>query len=72
MAFHKNLTKVRFAAVIIAILLLIRWIVIFVATLLFNAAGVKNILVDSIAIAVYVSLIILGTRVKDKDQQAAA
>lgn len=69
MAFQKNLSKVRYAASIFAILLLVRWIVIFTATLLYIPGGVKNILVDTIAIAIFVSLIILGTKVKDKHQQ---
>jgi hypothetical protein len=47
-----------------------RWIVIFGGTLLYNASGFKNILVDSIAIAIYVSLIILGTKVKDRQVDA--
>lgn len=66
MSVHKNLSKVRYAALIIAILLIIRWIVIFGGTLLYNPAGLKNILVDTIAIAIYVSLILFGTKVKDK------
>ena len=70
MSFHKNLSKVKYAASIIAILLVIRWIVILGGTLLYNASGLKNILIDSIAIAVYVSLIFLGTKVKDKQVEA--
>ena len=66
MSFHNNLSKVKYAASIIAILMIIRWIVIFGGTLLYNASELKNILIDSIAIAIYVSLIILGTKVKDK------
>ncbi|HET9433108.1 MAG TPA: hypothetical protein VFO37_05090 [Chitinophagaceae bacterium] len=66
MSFHNDLSKVRYAASIIAILMIIRWIVIFGGTLLYNASGLKNILIDSIAIAIYVSLIIFGTKVKDK------
>ena len=60
------MSKVKYAASIIAILMIIRWIVIFGGTLLYNASELKNILIDSIAIAIYVSLIILGTKVKDK------
>nr|MBC7613927.1 hypothetical protein [Pseudopedobacter sp.] len=66
MAFHKDLSKVRFAPWIIAIIIIIRWIVIFGGTLLYNAEGLKSTLIDSIAIVIYVSLIILGIRVKDK------
>lgn len=70
MSFHNNLSKVKYAALIIAILLIVRWIVIFGGTLLYNASGLKNILIDSIAIAIYVSLIILGTKVKYKQVEA--
>ncbi|HET6766834.1 MAG TPA: hypothetical protein VFH08_05530 [Chitinophagaceae bacterium] len=70
MSFHNNLSKVKYAASIIAILMMGRWIVIFGGTLLYNASGLKNIVTDSIAIAIYVSLIILGTKVKDKQIEA--
>jgi hypothetical protein len=66
MSVHKDLSKVRFAAWVIAILMIVRWIVIFGSTILYNAEGLKSILIDSIAIIVYVSLVILGARVKDK------
>jgi hypothetical protein len=66
MSVHKDLAKVRFAAWTIAILMMVRWIVIFGSTILYNAEGLKNILIDSIAIIVYVSIIILGIRVKTK------
>jgi hypothetical protein len=57
---------VRVAAWLIAVLMIVRWIVIFGGTLLQNPSGLKSTLVDSIAIVIYVSLIILGTRIKDK------
>ena len=66
MSVHNDLSKVRFAAWLIAILMIARWIVIFGGTLVHNASGLKNTLIDSIAIVVYVSLIVLGTRVKDR------
>jgi len=66
MSFQSNLSKVRFAAWLIAILMIVRWIVIFGGTLLYSTSGLKNILIDSIAIVIYVSLVMLGTRVKDK------
>lgn len=66
MSVHKDLSNVRFAAWMIAILMIVRLIVIFGGTLLYNASALKNTLIDSIAIVIYVSLIVLGTRVKDK------
>ena len=70
MSVQKNLSRVRFAATVIAVLMIIRWIVIFGGTLLYNASALKNILVDTIAIAIYVFLIFLGTKVKDKQVAA--
>lgn len=69
MSFYKDLSKVRFAAWIIAILMIVRWIVIFGGTLLYNASSLKNTLTDSVAIVIYVALIIAGTRVKDKQTE---
>lgn len=58
MSLQKNLEKARYAASAIAILMIIRWIVIFGGTSLYNASGLKSIVIDSVAIAIYVSLII--------------
>ncbi|MBK9566097.1 MAG: hypothetical protein IPO37_13235 [Saprospiraceae bacterium] len=65
MAFQKDLSKVRFAAWIIVIIMIVRWTVIFGGTLFYNSDGLKNTLVDSIAIVIYISLIILGIRVSN-------
>jgi hypothetical protein len=66
MSFHKDLSKVRFTALLIAILMILRWIVIFGGTLLYNSEALKNIVIDSIAILIYVLLILSGMRVKGK------
>ena len=66
MAFHKDLSKVRFTAWMIALLMIVRLVVIVVGTWLYDASGLENVLIDSIAIVIYVSIIILGIRVKDK------
>ena len=70
MSFYKDLSKVRFAAWIIAILMIVRWVVIFGGTLLYNASSLKSTLTDSIAIVVYVVLIIAGTHVKDRKTES--
>ncbi len=69
MAFYKDLSKVRFAAWMVGIIMISRWIVIFGSTLLKNKTDIFGILTDSIAMAVLVALIILGTRVKNKDKK---
>ena len=64
MAFSKDLPKVRFAALVIALIIIVRWMVIFSVTLLYSPSRVKDILIDSIAIVIYISLIVLGIRNK--------
>ncbi len=66
MAFYKDLSKVKFTAWFIAIIIIARWGVIFGSTLSKNINGLTDTLSDLIAIIIYVGLIILGTRTKDK------
>ena len=66
MAFYKDLSKVKFTAWFIAIIIIARWGVIFGNTLSKNINGLTDTLSDLIAIIIYVGLIILGTRTKDK------
>jgi len=66
MAFYKDQPKIKFTAWLIAIIIIARWAVIFFSTLLNNASGITGTLIDSIAIIVFVALIILGTIKKDK------
>jgi hypothetical protein len=66
MAFYKDLSKVRFAARLIAIVMISRWGVIFGGTLFNNKNGLIDILPDLLVINIYVGLIVLGTRIKDK------
>jgi hypothetical protein len=68
MAFHKDLSKVRFTAWLIAVMIIARWGVVFGSTLFKNTNGLPDTLPDLIAIIIYVGLIILGTRVKNKIQ----
>lgn len=66
MAFYKDLSKVRFTAWIIAVIMIARWGVIFVSTLSLNINALTTNLTDFIVIIIYVGLIILGTRVRNK------
>lgn len=68
MAFYKDSAKVKFTAWMVAIIILARWGIIFGSTLLKDFGGIKNILIDSVAIIIFVGLIILGIRKKDKIQ----
>lgn len=70
MAFQKSLSKVRFAAWIIIIILALRWIAISTFTMMNSGAGIMQILPDTVAIFVVIILLVLGTRVRDKVSNA--
>ena len=61
MSISSDLSKAKFAAFLIAVILIARLVVIVSSTLLKNKKGLAEILVDSIAIIVLVGLIIVGT-----------
>jgi len=66
MSIYKDLSKVRFAAWMIGIIMIARWLVIFGSTLSKNKMAISEIMTDTIAIFIVIGLIILGTRVKDR------
>ena len=66
MSFQTDQSKIRFAAWLIAAILIVRLMVILGVTALLDVSGLKDTLIDSIAIVIYVALIIQGTRMKKK------
>lgn len=66
MAFQKRMSKVKFVAWLIIIILAMRWIVITLFTLLNNSGNVMQIMADTAAIFLVIVLLLLGTKVKDK------
>ncbi|MEH7393078.1 hypothetical protein V7149_15275 [Bacillus sp. JJ1503] len=66
MSFQSDRSKVRFAAWMIAAILIVRLIVILGVTALLDVSALKDTIIDSIAIAIYVALIILGTAMNKK------
>lgn len=62
MAFNKDQSRVKFAAWTIMSLIAARWLVLFISTLIRDVTGIGNVLVDSIAIIIYIGLILLGIR----------
>ncbi|MBW7452983.1 hypothetical protein ACFOLF_37515 [Paenibacillus sepulcri] len=64
MSFQNERSKIRFAAWMIAAILIVRLMVILGVTALIDTSGLTATLIDSIAIVIYVALIILGTRMK--------
>jgi len=69
MSFQKEKSKVQFVAWIIAVMLGIRLMVILGVTVMFDVSALTDTLIDSVAIVFYIALIILGTRMKDKQNQ---
>ncbi|HBE77227.1 MAG TPA: hypothetical protein DDW65_05530, partial [Firmicutes bacterium] len=69
MAFYKNMSKVRFAAWMIAAIMIIRWGVIFGSTMFHGINSLTDTLTDLIVIIIYVGLILLGARKKDQNHQ---
>lgn len=66
MAFYKDTTKIKFTAWIIAIIIIARWVIILISTLLKDFNGIGNVLIDSAAIIIFVGLILLGIRRNEK------
>ena len=62
MSVYKDLSKVKFTAWMIALMIFARWVVIFGSTLFQNKNSVTDTLIESIVILVFVGLIILGAR----------
>ncbi|WP_083849023.1 hypothetical protein [Bacillus timonensis] len=66
MSFHADQSKIRFSAWLIVIILIVRLLVILGVTASFEVSVLQDTLIDSIAIVIYVALIILGIRMKKK------
>ena len=67
MSCQSEQSKIRFAAWMIAAILIVRLMVILGITALLDVAALTDTLIDSIAIAIYIALILLGTK-KRKQQ----
>jgi hypothetical protein len=66
MAFSKNMSKVKFVAWLIIVILAIRWFIITYFAMSGNNGNVKQLLLETVTIFVVITLLILGTKVKDK------
>ena len=66
MSFQSEQSRVQFAAWVIVAFLIVRLMVILGVTALLNASALTDTFIDSIAIVIYVALIILGTTMKKK------
>ena len=69
MAFYSERAKVRIVAWLIAVVLLTRWFVILIFTLMQDSASLQGMLADTIAIILLVVLLLIGARVKEKEQE---
>lgn len=72
MSFQSESSRFRFSAWMIVAILIIRLLVILGVTALFDLSALSETLIDSIAIVIYVSLIVLGILVKKKQSPEAA
>jgi len=66
MACIRDFSKVRFTAWLLAVVMVARWAVIFGSVAYKNPTGFMDNLIDLIVIILYVTLIILGTKKKEK------
>ncbi|MGE6260700.1 hypothetical protein ACQKCU_22945 [Heyndrickxia sporothermodurans] len=66
MSFQSEQSKIRFVAWMITVILIVRLMVILGITALLDVSALTDTLIDSIAIVIYVALIILGTTMKKK------
>jgi uncharacterized membrane protein len=66
MSFQSDRSKIRFAAWMIVAILIVRLMVILGVTALLDVSALTDTFIDSIAIVIYVVLIILGTTMKTK------
>jgi len=66
MSLVRDFSKVRFTAVLVAVIMVARWVVIFGSVAYKQSNSLMDNLVDLIVIILYVALIILGTRKKEK------
>ena len=66
MAFQKNMEKVKFTAWVIIVILLLRWVIITLITVLNDISNIMALLPDTIAIITTVVLLLLGTRIKNR------
>jgi hypothetical protein len=67
MSFQSERSKIRSAAWTIVSLLIVRLMVILGITAIHDVSELKDTLIDSIAIVIYVAFIILGIRMKKKE-----
>lgn len=66
MSFQSGQSKIRFVAWMIATILIVRLMVILGVTALLDKSGLTDTFIDSIAIVIFVVLIILGITMKKK------
>lgn len=66
MSFQSGKSKIRFAAWMIATILIVRLMVILGVTALLDKSALTDTFIDSIAIVIFVALIILGITMKKK------
>lgn len=67
LSLQRERSKIKPVAILIVSLLLVRWTVLLGVTAFYDVSVLTDTLIDSVAILVYVSLILLGIRMKNND-----
>lgn len=67
LSLQRERSKIKPVAIMIISLLLVRWTVILGVTAFYDVSVLTDTLIDSVAILVYVGLILLGIRMKNND-----
>jgi len=70
MAFQKDMTKVKFVALLLTTILIARWGIMALVTVVYGNIG-TDLLTSSIAFLVVIILLLLGVRKKDKGKDSA-
>lgn len=70
MAFQKDMTKVKFVALLLTTILIARWGIMALVTVVYGNIG-TDLLTSSIAFLVVIMLLLLGVRKKDKGEDSA-
>ena len=70
MAFQKDMTKVKFVALLLTAILIARWGIMALVTVVYGNIG-TDLLTSSIAFLVVIILLLLGVRKKDKGKDSA-
>jgi len=65
MSFQRDMARVRFAARLLTAILLGRWVIMTLVTIIYDTNNIMNLLTASIAFLILIILLVLGAKVKN-------